>query len=227
MKFKEIDIGKAIVEYLQDLQWEVYQEVQAFGSGGPVIDIVATQGLVVWAIECKTNLSLKLIEQAMHRLGHANYVSIAYPSRRHRNNFAHRILKIFGIGSLTVKDTANSKYGIQVVEYNKPTLARKTTGYIRKALNENQKTFASAGNAEGKRWTPFQETCRLIKSKVACNPGITLSELLGPNGIITHYTSTATARSCIGKWGQQDVIKGVEIRFDGRLIRLFPVSDKE
>ena len=71
---KETEIAAAVVRWLVDMEWTVYQEVSL---GGRVIDLVATRGPLVWAIECKVSLGLAVLEQAYGLLGYAHYVSVA------------------------------------------------------------------------------------------------------------------------------------------------------
>ena len=47
----EVEIGRVVVEALRARGWTVYQEVQS--RLGPVADIVAVQGPVLWVVELK------------------------------------------------------------------------------------------------------------------------------------------------------------------------------
>jgi Holliday junction resolvase len=49
---KEIDIGKALVEWLNVQHWDVYQEVKIYSH---IADVVAVRNGIVWIIECKTS----------------------------------------------------------------------------------------------------------------------------------------------------------------------------
>jgi len=220
----EEQLAAAVVAWLQDLKWTVYQEVQV-ARGDPIADIVAVQGRLVWVVECKTTLSIALMAQAAKWRIYAHYVSVAVPipvrrpgGRRIRPNrgraFAENILRDHGIGLIDIT------HG-EPFETIPPQLNRKPwVKQLRESLNERHLSYAPAGNAEGRRWTPFQETCDQIRREVRNTPGITLKELMGR--ITHHYSSSATARSCIAKWVQAGVIRGVRCERDGRIIRLYP-----
>ena len=95
----EVKLAEKVIEYLQDLKWEVYQEVTIHGQ---IADIVAIQNGLIWIIECKKSLSLDVIAQAEHWTHYANYVSVAVPKTYRNNNgrqFAYKVLKQYGIGA--------------------------------------------------------------------------------------------------------------------------------
>jgi len=221
----EIELAKPVIQWLQDHKWEVYQEVQ-ISAYGNIADIVAVQGIIVWIIECKRSLSIAAIGQAFHWKYTANYISIATPSRYiRRATFGPEILQVFGFGLLRVHKTWDS---FDIHEVVRPQLNRKrndkvlNSKWLRDKLVEPQKTFAEAGNPNGQRWTPFQETCHKILREVEKQPGLTMRELL--ERINTHYNSISTARTAIVNWAKQGVIDGVCVRYEGRKIRLFPTS---
>jgi hypothetical protein len=150
----ETDLARQVVLWLQDQNWEVYQEVDM----GGVADIVAVQGPLTWVIECKLSMGIALMEQAAGWIGQANYVSVAIPYVRH-NVFCRRVLKWLGIGILEVAaDTSyrTDQHGSAVKEETRPRLSRKVKGKLRAALCEAHKTYAEAGNNQGRRWSPFK-----------------------------------------------------------------------
>jgi len=213
---KESDLAKIIVEWLKANQWEVYKEV-AIGTTNQRADIVAVQGCLTWIIETKTSLSLALIAQAFRRLQLSHYVSIAVPYVRRNDTellFIKNLLKDYGIGLLQVERFRNN-YIMQTVH---PKLNRRR-GIIKKYLNEKQKTYAEAGNYENKYWTPFQQTVLNIKKYLARNPGCTWKELI--ENVDHHYNSNSTARSCIYRWINEGVIKGIKIEKYGTNTLLF------
>jgi len=222
-KQPETVLAKQVVDWLTDQKWDVYQEVQ-IRSYGPVADIVAVFGNLVWVIECKKSLSLKVMEQAYRWRRYANFTSIAVEKKKGQAGsfFAEQVLRKFEIGMLVVntKPKANS-----VLEILQAPLNRKaTTIMIKERLLSAHKTFAVAGNSEGKRWTPFQQTSQNILHEVKKHPGITMTELM--NKIVHHYGATSTARSCISQWAQKGMIKGVCVQRDGRIIKLYPTEQK-
>ena len=215
----EEQLAAAVVAWLQDLKWTVYQEVQV-ARGDPIADIVAVQGRLVWIVECKTTLSLGLMAQAANWRIYGHYVSVAVPPvpRNRGRVFAENILRDHGIGLIEAYDECSERIPPRL--NRKPWVKR-----FRESLNDRHLTYAPAGNAEGRRWTPFQETCDQIRCEVRNTPGITLKELMGR--ITHHYSTSATARSCIAKWAQAGVIRGVRCERDGRIIRLYPQEGVE
>lgn len=201
------------------MKWDVYQEVQTYYSG-PIADIVAVQNGVVWVVETKKTLSLALIEQGYKWTRDANYVSVAVPRRRRGDyGFGAEVCKKYKLGVLSVADPSEYSHGVS--EVWGPKLHRKAmTRYITDCLTPEHKTFAKAGTSTGKRYTPFQGTCITIKKAVESSPGMKLKELV--ESIDHHYSSSATARSCISKWAQQGIIEGVRCEKEGRFLRFYP-----
>jgi len=212
----EAELAKIVVDWLNLEKWEVYQEV-SYGWGRPVIDIVAVRGQITWAIEVKKSLSLALIEQAHKHLYQANYVSITVPdtSREVKGHFiAGRMLNHWGIGILKI-----SRRGI-LREEAEARLHRTHKGLnLRRLLNESQKTFAEAGNSEGKHWSPFQETVRCLKAFVESHPGCLLKDAV--ESINHHYASTAGAKTSLVQWIRTGVIKGICLEKEGRYLKLY------
>jgi hypothetical protein len=212
----EQELAAVVVAWLQDLRWDVYQEVQ-IQSYEPIADIVAVneRGLT-WIVETKRSFGFKVLSQADEWIGSANYVSVAVPMRRgNLSRLEVKTLKWLGIGCLYIYSHQD------VSEQVQPRLQRrlKWKKQIKEYLTEKHKTFASAGNAAGRRLTPFQNTCDEILREVRWSPGITLKELLSK--VSTHYHSTATAKSCILQWGKKGIIRGVRFEKDGKVWRLY------
>jgi hypothetical protein len=216
-KMKETDLAKKVVEYLEDLQWDVYQEVQAHSYlGSACADIVAVNGPVAWVIECKVTAGLRVIEQALRWKGHANMVSIAVPNS---SWMAQNVCLKYGIGVLHVR-----KNLLDVYEVERPHLIRKTSKRLREKLRPEHKTIP-AGSANGGQWTPFKETCRNVLRSVKHRPGISMKDLL--KNTSTHYASPSSGRACLIRWLDAGVVPGVEIRRDGRNISLYPKIDTQ
>jgi len=220
----ECDLAREIVRYLHDLRWEVYQEVMLRPPDNEpnrrerVADIVAVQDGQLWVVEVKLSFGLELLEQAYRWLGFANYVSVASPRRSH---FGSIVCRRFGLGALCA-----SKYleDARVIEEIAPAFSRRTTPRLRESLVEKQKTFAEAGNAKTRFYSPFQATCEEILKVVTTRPGITLKELL--SSIKSHYKTPESARGSIVKWADKGVIPGVEVRREDRKIALYPSKEK-
>ena len=216
-KIKETELAKHVIKYLTDLKWEVYQEVQVH-SFGKIADIVAVQNGVVWIIECKTSLSMSVMEQAHTWRGYANFISVAVPSARRGKcrEFAYKVLKTFGIGCLEV-----SSYLHRPIHNTIPPKLKRNglKKYILNSLTEKHKTWAEAGNDAGKRYTPFQDTVsqiyRLLKSK----PGLPIKEVI--ESVQHHYSSDQCARTSISAWIRKGIIKNIKMDRTGRTYKLY------
>ena len=210
----EVELAKPIIFYLEEHGWDVFQEVIIHGR---IADIVATFGKLTWVIECKTSLSLKLLEQIYGWRGYANYISIAIPSK---SNFGHgfveTMLKNNNIGAFTV-----SKYS-EVHKQIEPKLNRKVIN-IAKYLKPEQKFWAEAGSTHG-YYTTFQNTKRNIEYEIKKYPnGILFNDFL--KRIEYHYRTESTARSCLRKWIDSGVIKGIKIVNQGNRLFVYPNID--
>ena len=105
---RETDIAKIVIGWLEQLEWECYQEVQVH-SYGHIADIVAVKEPLVWVIECKQSLSLSVIEQADGWRPYAHYLSVCVPPRaRGRNvpgrSMAFHLVRLLGIGLLEASE---------------------------------------------------------------------------------------------------------------------------
>jgi hypothetical protein len=215
----EVELARLVVEWLHQLGWEVYQEVE-LSRYSRVADIVAVQAGKVWFVECKTAFGLPVIEQADYwRFRVAHYVSVAVPpsgrNTHRRHAIAEQFLRWRGIGLLTVDINKSVREDIA------PSLNRRASvGRVLDTLTEQHKTYSEAGAANGRRWTPFRATCQAVSRAVADSPGIHMTELL--RTVKTHYGSTSTARACIKHWAEAGKIDGVRLVRDGKLLRLYP-----
>lgn len=206
-------VAELVVNWLQD-SWEVYQEVQLF-SGGPIADIVAKNGQILWVVEVKRTLSLAVLEQATHWLKLSHYVSVAHgaPKSTLGRMVARDYMRWKGIGEILVT-------GSYVIERVPPRLHRNVCSrHFNKRLCEQQKTFAKAGNSCGDRWTPYKETCRRLCAVVKEYPGISLKQAI--DNIKHHYASTQSARSSLARWLWAGKIKGIVIKHDNGVLRLY------
>jgi hypothetical protein len=93
---------------------------------------------------------------------------------------------------------------------------------IREKLCDEQKSWAPAGNANGARFTPWQATCKRWAEFVAEHPGCTLTEIV--TQAQHHYYSDSCARTSMVKWIESGRVPGIEVRREGRIVRLFPTE---
>ena len=81
-------------------------------------------------------------------------------------------------------------------------------------LCDEQKTYAEAGNADGKRWTPFRATVFNLIRLVEKSPGCKLSDAI--KELEHHYASYGSAKSGLYAMINTGVIKELKIK-KGRL----------
>jgi hypothetical protein len=215
----EMELAEAVVGWLKVNRWDVYQEVAV--KQGPICDIVAKMGSLVWAIETKLRLGPDVLDQARYWLGRANWVSVATPYQRN-HLFYEEWMRYKGIGWLSVR-----KYGHvgtspvdEVVSARIQRIPRDVS--ISRWLNPAQQDGRLAGSNSGGYYTPFKGTCDSVTRFVHSHPGVSLKSLV--DSIPTHYGSKATARSKISHFIENGVIKGIRVERTGRQIKLFPAA---
>jgi len=99
-KLTEAALAASIARHFEDLQWDVYQEVQ-LQQGASRADLVVKQGALVGVVEVKQALGLPVLEQAFGWQGYAHFVWVA-TWHRSGHRLAHRILEDYGIGHISV-----------------------------------------------------------------------------------------------------------------------------
>ncbi len=214
----EKELAAAVVQWLIDQHWEVYQEVQ-MGAYEKIADIVAVLDRKVWVIETKMSLSMTLLDQADSWRPWAHFVSVAVPgTRKRRPQIVDRILRWTGIGLLVVNRGVSSAAPAKIQRAShrgaKDLLAR---------LQPEHKTWAAAGTSDGDRWTPFASTAREVQRFVSGHPGCTLKQLM--DGITHHYCGEQSARCAIPKSIRSGWIEGVRLQKEGRVLRLYPKKE--
>ena len=201
----ETELAAAVVAWLEDLGWEVYQEVEAY-SGGPRADIIARRGPVIWAIEVKRSLSLTLLGQGHEWKQWAHRVSLAYPAgKRSTAAPALRLARLDGLGLIEVYRPDGH---LNIQERSRGEFRRRIARPPR--LTEAHKTYAKAGNAKGRRWSPFKATCESIRDAVTKDPGLTIAEVV--ERIEHHYASPKSARGSLLTWAREGKVEGVVAR---------------
>lgn len=218
----EVDLCKILIQWLQDLKYEVYQEVQILRNSN-VADIVAVHNKITWVIEVKRTFGISVLSQAYEWCDFANFVSIAVPIDKGRNTigrnrFVNYLMNNLGIGLLRINNNG-FRYDSPIREVWEPRFRRKVGKHLLNGLNEKQKYWAEAGNPDGKRWSPFNETVRRLKDYIRSHPGCTMKQLL--DNVQTHYSGTVCAKTAIFSWINHGVIKGVRIDSDKKPYRLF------
>ncbi len=199
---KETDVAKYMVDHFKELNYEVYQEVTA--PGGGIVDIVAKIGNIMFAVEVKTSLSLAVLAQAFNNKRYFHYSSICIPSKRMSggSNFARQIARDYGIGVFELIN--GNGYIDEVVE---PKLNRKSL-FKKVELFDEQKDWAEAGNADGKRYTTFGNTRKLLINYVTKNEGCKMKDAL--KEIKHHYRSSSSANTSLSHLISINVIDELE-----------------
>jgi len=210
-KFTEEDLAEVLISFLKVEGWEVYQEVDTVWGR---VDIVAKQGPIVWAIECKLSLGFPVLEQAYKALGKFHYVSVAVPWKA-RSKFAFDIAGRYGIGVILVPKTWRN-----ISEDVKPRLNRRPKRTPE--LHEEQKDYCKAGTNSGGHWTPFKGTRERLVKMVNLEPGLVFPEAI--KRLDHHYSSIASAKSCLKRLIETGVIKELRLENDGGNLRIFPVK---
>jgi hypothetical protein len=86
-------------------------------------------------------------------------------------------------------------------------------------------TFAPAGNARARFWSPWKATVAEIQAWSAAHPSAAFADLV--RSIRHHYRTAATARSCLRRHIEDGLVPGVRLeRAGGRLrIALVPAGE--
>jgi hypothetical protein len=207
VKRAETDVARPIVNWLGDLQWDVYQEVQC---SGPRADIVALQGPLIWVVEVKTTLTFDVMEQAYNWLDHAHYVSIAVPWARTHRSMAQRVCRTFGIGMLEVEHLGGNGIHTRVpAKLGRSRVNRRWAELLRSSCRAECKTWGEAGNARSEFYSPFKGTCRAIVEYLTKHGPSSVKEVV--KGIEHHYATDNSARGCIPRWVAYKKVPGVEL----------------
>lgn len=212
-KITEEELADKVIKTLKEWKWEIYKEVQ--GPGGRC-DIVAKNGSILWAVECKINFGIAVLEQAYNwkYYNKANYVSIALP--KDVSFMGKEICSKFGIGVLVY-----SKYMDEVVEKKKPEFVRKIKPF---ELHEEQKDWGSAGTKEGGYFTPFKKTTRSLVEAVKRKNGIEYNQLI--KTLDHHYGSLSSAKTCLKKFIETNVIPELELKIIDKKLCVFLKENK-
>lgn len=206
---EETQIAAVVVRHFQDIGADVYQEV-TLGSASARADIVAVTGSVIHVIECKVAFGLKVVDQAWGWRRFAHRVSVAVHGSG-RNRVLQQFCKEHGIGVYEVDLPIEQSWReLRCREHLAPCLYRRAdTKRLAKTLCEQHKTYAEAGNAAGKFWSPFKNTCAQLREAVAIQPGLPIRTYI--ERIKHHYNSDKNAISSLHKWIDRGDVEGVEV----------------
>lgn len=214
-KITEQELAEPIVAWLMAEGWDVYQEVTMY-AGGPIVDIVARNEAqnTLWAIECKLSMTAAVCGQAYRLQGLSRFhkVSVAVPLDSNgptnvTRQFLRQGLKAAGIGIVYLRHDLTT---------GKPKVFEHTRGkrvldsdLVPLTLKEEQRTWAQAGNAEGKRWTPFQQTVENVKAFLYQRRGDTFMMKDIVADIEHHYSSDTSASNALRIWITTGKVPGI------------------
>lgn len=205
----EAELARSVVTELQRQGFTTYEEVIG-GYGEKRADIVGVRGPVVAIVECKTSLSLRLLDQLAAWRGRAHLIIGACGFARGGES-ADRYCHLEGFGLWSV-------CGEEVKERVAPRLWRHADCRIKAKLRDEQRSgeFAKAGT-QGGYWTPFGKTVRDLKIYAGQHPGTELRTAL--HDIQHHYSSMRSAVSSIPALIRSGVIAGLKV--DGVPLKLY------
>lgn len=209
-KLTEAYYAEAVVAHFEELGYDVYKEV-GFGGGSIRADIYCKKGNETIAIEVKTSLNLKVIDQAYRWRPYASKVYVAIPYQKYRYyKIAAQICEDYGFGILSIY--REGRHGIKdlIVEKVEALTNREPK---EPELFEEQKD-SEAGTNSGKFVTPFKITCtklvNLIREKGPM-PLKTATSL-----IKHHYKNDSSANQSLRKMINWGIIKELELFNEGR-----------
>lgn len=190
---KESDLAKVIMCYLEDEGWDCYPEA-LLSHGRGRADIACTKEGVLWIIETKVSMSLKLLEQAFEwtRTKAMHRVSIAIPYRD-VSPFVHTLCREQGMGILMATPKLRRAYSLKEPKDIIPA-PHKIQKMIA-SLHPDMKEY-TPGSSNGYS-TPYNRTMKAVRLYLKSNPGAFLKDIV--KDVPHHYASDRTATTCIPK----------------------------
>lgn len=197
-KHNELEIATAIIAWLTDNGWDVYQEVQPRQFSRRA-DIVALKDEKVWVIETKTSLGLYVIAQAYY--WNVDYRSVGVPGGKRADDvsrgFAKIILRKFNMGLFEVKQMF-SNYVLTAHNVIEPKQNEHLfdKSVILGALTDEHKYLLPAGSKGGGYVTEYRLSIEKVKEFIKNNPGTTMLEITNALGKL-HYSNIYSARNSL------------------------------
>lgn len=215
-KITEAQIAEKVVSWLQDQNWDVYQEVCPQRVSG-VADIIAIQGSIYWIIEVKTYLGLAVLAQAVRWRGYSHMRAVAIPKSKKDTQtrwFAEHVAKDYGVGIIRVTEHGMVRYVPGDFE-SKPRLL----GSLASSIRPEHKNYAKAGSVGGGYYTEFKGTVERLKTYLKTHPGATMKQVIAE--IDHHYSSSRSARATLLKLINEGIIQGIRKEQKGRELTLY------
>ena len=206
---------------MDSLGFDVFQEVRGPLAGDGVADIVARRGPALVVVECKMSLGLDVMAQALRWNLSADYCIVACPQgrgwdRSRSRRLAERVLRGEGLGFWSVDLLDFYGDGSRVREIVRPRRNRRLLWRDKWLLCPEQKTWAEAGNADGKAWSPWRRTQSEVNRVVREKPGMLTREVV--EAIDHHYASDYLATRALPGWvrgvcyGSKCLLPEIEVR---------------
>jgi len=217
----EVELAEHVTGWLQSLGYECFAEVEVPSTGR--LDIAATMGPKLFAIECKKQLSWELLVQAMRWQKYAHLVAVAVPlAWGVERDLARRVLTHLGIGLIEVR--GGSAPEVKLIVDPMPNHNPHSEEITSKLCPEH-KTYAKAGSTGVPRWTEFKATMKRLEEYVQANPGVALS--MATRAVQNHYKSRGSFAVAILDMTKKGVVKGIEVRRENGQEMLYPTNESE
>lgn len=189
--------------------YETYGEVAAAPG---IADIVGERGPLLMVVEAKLHLNLTVMEQAERWCRSANmvYVAVPKPRRKSLSNWLLGVCYTLGFGVLTVSDSGT------VEEKVRAPFRRKINSLVRDKLCPEQKNTVSGTNRGGYH-TPFKATCNDLK-RIVAEAGGSIAVKEAMKLLDHHYSTTASAKTCLIKLIERGIIKDLKVTRNGKEI---------
>lgn len=189
---KETELAEPVITWLQEQNWNVYQEVQ-FSRLGGVADICAERHGILWIIETKTALSIDVLNQAS--VWPVHFRSIAVPKAKSCSKRDYRVARdYYGVGVIEVSHN-------DIYEILKPPIFlrhHKTAKRLLLQITDLHRTYCKAGTKGGGHLTPYKLTMMEIRKTVKDHPGCTIEDLFRLHGSM-HYANKSSFKGNILK----------------------------
>lgn len=197
---KESELAKHIIEYLEKQGYVCYKEVSMRGKGGNArSDCYFVKGDETIAVETKTSMTLKVIEQADRWKTHASRVYVCVPTVTRKGwkgrKFALKVCESLGIGVY--------EYGAKGITESK--IAKINIKAKLPPLYEEQKE-SIAGNDSGQFFTSFKNTVNKLNEFMSDKNECSIIDVV--KNTEHHYKSETSAKSSLKKNIERGIIEG-------------------
>lgn len=218
--YEETAYAKRVVEWFERRKWTVYKEVQSPNSNR-VVDIYAIKGdkdrpRHTWAVEVKTNFTLRVLEQATHWKLHADRSSIAVPESAptRLRKFGKKLCRELKLGYFRVVEGQHGPlYADEVMPAYETSVSRYPTLY------EPQQDSTAGTNDSSDRYTAFDATVDALVAVAEDRPGVALRDAI--SFIDHHYKTPNNAYSNLKRIIKDGAIPALRLERRGKVTYVF------